>query len=257
MENYSKQIRNKTKQYVENAGEFLNLFGIDNSLKYELLIESLKCNDDSTTIDILKQYRMFSEQKQRETDFFKRTIYIQGYTDFYMMSRFHNKIEKNDSSFINIDYETIEKFFDDSDLYTIILKSMEEFTDLSAYDKIILLKSLTNEENKMLKSINPFFEFEKNKYDIEIGKELILKQMDKWNKYQGLEKSLEETTNFIFKLYNLDPSNIDELLYQLNVEGLNIHPDGDYIKYNNTYITRNIIRKNLNKEYSNKQKIKK
>jgi hypothetical protein len=56
MENYSKQIRNKTHMYVENAGEFLDLFGIDNSLKYELLIETLNCNDDQTTVDFFKQY---------------------------------------------------------------------------------------------------------------------------------------------------------------------------------------------------------
>lgn len=257
MENYSKQIRNKTQIYVENAGEFLDLFGIDNSLKYELLIESLKCNDDQTTVELLKQYRIFSEQKQRETDFFKRTIYIQGYTDFYMMSRFHNKIEKNDSSFINIDYEKIERFFDDSDLYTVILKSMEEFTDLSAYNKIILFKSLTKEENEMLKTINPFFEFEKNKYDIEITKELIIKQMDKWNKSFGLENAVKQTSKFIFDLYNINSSNINNLFEQINIQGKKNPIEEDVIKYNDTYITEDILIEKLNEMYSQKQKIKK
>lgn len=257
MENYSKKIRQKTKNYIDDVELFLNYFEMNSSLKYELFIESLKCNDDSQLIDFLKQYGLVSEKKQRETDFIKKTIYIQSYTDFYLMNRFHNKIEKNDSSFININYENVEKFFDDSDIYIVMLKSMEEFNTLSAYDKILLLKSLTQEENEMLKSINPFFEYEKNKYDVEITKELIIKQMNKWVNSFGLEKAINETSKFIFKLYDINVLNVNSLFLELDIIGEKDQISDEVINYNNLYVTKNNLNSKLREEYNNKQKIKK
>lgn len=256
MENYSKQIREKAKKNIEDAGNFLRYFGVDSSLKYELFIESLKCNDDKDLINQFKQFSLISEQKYKETDVFKITIFIQGYTDFYIMNRFHNKIEKNDSVFMNIDYKSVEKFYDDVDLYTVVLKSMEEFTNLSAYNKIFLMKSLTKEETEMLKSINPFFEFEKNKYDIEITEEFILKQISKWNNSLGLEKALKETINFIFNIYELEPSNLNTLLEQLNIEGEKVAIEDEIINYNDAYITREMLSEKLKEVYDVKEKIK-
>lgn len=256
--NYSEMIRKKVESKLEDISHLLYHFNMDNELKYEVLIQSLQLNDSEYMTTTLKNYGLLSEQSQRETDFLKRTIYIQSYSDFYLMNRFYKKIEKNDPEFAKITYEMIEHYFQNKSIYVRMLKSMFEFKSLSAYDKVILIKSLTEEENEMLKSINPFYEYEKKLYNIEITKEIILRQMSKWENSFGLEVSLEETKKFIFKLYSLDPSNINKLFEELNLEEIpNPQNEEEGIMFNGTFITKEMLESKL-KEISNaKEKLKK
>lgn len=267
VKNYSKEIRQTLNnlltvvdvQLKDVIGAIEYLAG-NNDIRYEACIETIKNSTEINQItEMLKLYGFITEYDQKRLEIIKTSIYVQAFTDFYVMNRFINKIEKNDSDFPKVTYEMIEKeYFRDPSIYVVMLKCMEEFNNLSAYNKILAIKNLTLEEFEMLKSINPFFEQEKNIYDIEITKELIITQMDKWNNRFNLDKSLEETIKFIFRVYNLNNSNINKLFEELEVKGIeNSKDENEVIIFNGSFITKEALSSKLEEEYQSKQKVKK
>ncbi|MBE6159810.1 MAG: hypothetical protein E7157_02045 [Lactobacillales bacterium] len=265
--NYSSETR-KTLDYLlkvidmqlKEIFESLKYFNTNKDLRYESCIESLQNSTEINQItEMFKLYGLITDEEQKRLEFIKQSIYVQAYTDFYVMNRLLNKIKKEDPDFQKTTYEIIEKqYFNEPSIYVVMLKCMEEFKNLSAYNKIIAMKNLTPKEDKMLKSINPFYEYERNLYDVEITKELIMRQIDKWKKNFDLEKSLHETINFIFNLYKLNPNNIKNLFEELSLDQiLNSQSEEESILFNNTYITREILNNKLEEEYNAKEKVKK
>ena len=265
--NYSNEIR-KTLDHLlkvidmqlNEIFESLKYFNTNKDLRYESCIETLQGSTEINQItEMFKLYGLITDEEQKRLEIIKQLIYIQAYTDFYVMNRLLNKIEKEDSELQKITYETIEKhFFNEPTIYVVMLKCMEEFKNLSAYNKILAMKNLTSKEDEMLKSINPFYEYEKNIYDIEITKELIMRQIDKWKKKFDLDKSLDETINFIFNVNKLNSSNIKKLFEELNLEEISDYTnEEESILFNNTYITKEILKTRLIEEYNKKEKIKK
>lgn len=264
--NYSKSIRKTFKKLLQmteiELKEYIDVLkeiGVQVELQYEACIETLQNSTKNNQItEMLKLYGLISDYDQRMLEIIKTSIYIQSYTDFYILGRYLNTIEKNDRNFSKINFEIIEKeYFNTPDIYVMMLKSMDLFENLSAYDKIISHKKLTKEENEMLKSINPIYEYEKNKYDIEITKGLITNQMNKWKKSFDLETAQEKTIEFIFKLYSLNPNNINELFEELNITGEKQLIDDEAIIFNDTYVTKEILTEKLKEEINNKEKVKK
>lgn len=89
-----------------------------------------------------------------------------------------------------------------------MFESLLKFNNLSGYEKILYTKSLSEEEHNYLKSFNPFYEAEKDKYDIDITPELIERHILKWQKsFSDEEKSYKAAADF---LYNLNKVNVKE-----------------------------------------------
>lgn len=257
-QNYSKLIREVTSKFLNKIDEYLS-YTNSNYNKYEIFLSALKLDDFPLLKKMLKEFGLLTDYKERLIEVLKTCIYIQSYTDFYIIGRYQNLIEENDDEFGKIEYKIIEEFFNNVGLYIIMLDSMREFNNMSAYKKIILMKSMNEEDNKKLKNINPFYEYEKNKYDIEINKELILSQMSKWEKSFGFDRSLEETINFIFELNYLNPSNIIKLFSEFNIEKYKSEfiKNEETIFFNDIYINKDILKEVLIKEYDIKKKVKK
>lgn len=243
---YSKEIRKMTNKLLNEIRNKLSFLQSQPNFEYEVLNQSLHINDDEQFTNMLKKLGLLDDHSQRLMDIIQNYIYIQSYTDFYRMCRLQNKIDIEDSIFHKIDFEILLLFFCDPDIYVEMIKSIEEFSNLSAYDKIIITKLLTEKEHNKLKELNPFYEYEKNMYDITVTKEFILRHIDNWNKSFDLEKAIDATSDFILNLYQLDKVNIKTLFDELNFS-----IDENY------QIFKDNLKKVLKKEYVSKQKIKK
>ena len=245
MEYYSKEIRKIINKILNETRKNLFFLNSKPNYEYEILNQSLKMTENEKFTSMLKKLGLLDEYTEKYTNVIKNFIYIQSYSDFYRIGRFKNFIEAENSSFVKIDYDKISYLFDDPDVYVEMIKSVEEFSNLSAYDKILITKMLTKKEHNKLKEMNPFYEYEKNMFDIKVNKEFILRQIDNWNKNFDLETSMNATADFILKLNDLNNKNVEILFNEIN------------FNYDENLDNKEKIKEILEKEYSNKQKIKK
>lgn len=152
-------------------------------------------------------------------------IKSQLYSDLFLKMSSRKKLKglsaKEKIAFENIksinDYEQMTKLlYNDMYMINALLITLI-FEQMSAYDKIIIYKCISDEEYNKLCILNPLFKEEYEKYNVEITEELIIRQIKKWNKsFPNCGNiGLSQTIDFLFDLYETTgESNFIEKVYE-------------------------------------------
>ncbi len=168
------------------------------------------------TYSYLKKIQLIGigERSYRFARLISTMIRTQMYTDYYRNEKYLSLLSNKKLNVIS--YEEflnngINNHFENS-----MVSSLERFPDLSGYEKVLQTKSLNEQENIYLIKNNPFYEYEKNKYDIEITLDFIKKHIGIWQKcFNDEEKSYDGAADFIYKLNIIRTQEAKNLLMQI------------------------------------------
>lgn len=236
-QNISKQIR----KYVYKQCDLLDTIFSDlsDNDKAELLFKSLDSLENNASVHILNGYQIpdiLDFSALRGTALFTR---IQMYTDYYRSAKLQDKLYGTNviNTFPKIkSYKDIQKFSKNEYIQFEMFDSMKEYNESSGFDKVLFAKCLDEKDVKLLKSINPFFEYEYDKCNVNVDLDFMVKQMEKWQKHfpDDLDISYQRASTFIFELYQLRKEEAENLLIDLFREDLGIisstSDDEEYIQ---------------------------
>lgn len=126
---------------------------------------------------------------------------MQMYTDYYRNERYLSLILDKPFCIASFKYFFERENYSTGIFENSMVSSLKKFPDLSAYEKVLQTKCLSEKENIYLMGKNPFYEYEKNKYDIDITLDFIRKHIGIWQKkFNDEEKSYDGAVDFIYKL---------------------------------------------------------
>ena len=197
----------------------------------------------------------------------ERLIQTQALTDYYRYIKCDDLIDQtNNLTFFpksNSDDDILE-LFENVDLSNKMYDALVEYSEASAYDKILLEKSLDSDDMDRLKKLNPFFEEEHNKYNVEVDLDLIKRQLSKWQNCfkDDPDESYEVTSTFLISLYKINKIEclkvVEELLNSLdkNIYIHNNHAQDNSIILKGMIIDKDILTQIL-KDFDEKSKAKK
>lgn len=105
-------------------------------------------------------------------------------------------------------------------------KATYDFYNNSAYYKVLLMKSLSEEDVQKLKDFNFMFEEEYNHFNVDITKEFIIRQINKWLHAfpDNNLRAFTETASFLIDLYNIDEDLVVDVVGDM-IEELNLNID--------------------------------
>lgn len=183
-------------------------------------------------------------------DYIKKTLI----TDLYIDRLYKFNFQDLDSCDIGelfeltdlINSNSVDFFFD---IYTVedSVKSVIDFRDSSAYEKILKIKSLGKNNVNQLVAYNQFFIEDYNKYNVDINEEFFIRQISKWSNAFGEERALVETYNFLLALKSINDEEFDKALTVLEIPNLDIiEYEGDTIEFLKMFYKNN-KNKNLTK----------
>lgn len=170
---------------------------------------------------------------------------IQMYTDYYRSAKLQDKLYETNqlNTFLKVkSYDDIKKFSNSNYVQCEMLESLKDYYESSGFDKVLYNKSLDEQDVKHLKAINPFFEYEYNKSNVNIDLNFINKHIKKWQKYcaYDLNISYDAAARFIFELYKISKQEAENLLIELFNQDLGIisstKENDEYIEIGNVKI---------------------
>ncbi len=263
--NYSKELRKFIQNLSSNTKKILinikNISCLDSDeISYISIINSIK------VVESIFEYSN-TDYKLRITKIKNTFIILQLYTDLYKKLKYKEKFSKLDIEDISLlaeisqlsTYDQIINIFDDKYVINNSFNATLTFNSLPVYEKILQIKSLSEEDCKKLGELNPIFNNEKQNYDININTDFIIRQIGLWQKKfnDNLEKSYDGTVDFIFNLYKVRKEEavklVDLILKDLNIDikGFNnINPSSETIEFQNYKLTKDEL-KSILKDYYN------
>ena len=263
--NYSKELR----KYIMKCYTLLSVYLKTENNKE--LIDGLKFSYNSTFSN--SQYlEVITANKIVTIDDIKRikpmTIFsiVQMYTDYYRYLKHQDVTEgTNYTNYLTFDsFEEVLWFLNQEDMLNEFYDSMIEYKTSTTLDKILLEKCLEEKEKQRLLKINPFYEYEMNKYNPDVTLKLITGQIRKWQEHypNNIRSSYRQTANFLSELYKTKPQETSIVIKQImnkigNVQIENYCIDTDsYMSINEKQIDEFLL-EGLLTDYYNKEKEKK
>lgn len=224
-QNSSKQIR----KYIMKQCDLINNLFEDPTIEEisMVLFESLDNFESNSKVHLLNGYDIpdvLDFSTLRLTSLLER---VQMYTDYYRSVKLQDSLYNTKvlPTFLKIDsYENLRRFSNDETVKYEMLASSIEYYRSSGFDKVLFAKCLDSKDVKHLKSINPFFEYEYNKCNINVDLDFMVKHIKKWQKYfpQDINISYNQAARFVFDLYKLRKEEAENLLVDLFREDLGI-----------------------------------
>ncbi|MBO5182872.1 MAG: hypothetical protein J6B64_00505 [Bacilli bacterium] len=210
---YSKEIRNLANYLVDYS---LDSYNVKNNMGYRVKVLAKIIQLYGSEFIVHPLINIFkTDDYVRGFKYVTTLIKMQAYTDY---CRYQKYIFVLTNKEVNIlPYECFEENIQDGYIEDSMLGSLLKFNSLSGYEKILYTKSLSMNEHNYLKSLNPFYEIEKDKYDIDITLELIERHIEKWQKsFEDKEKSYKAAANFLYNLNKINDNDARKILTEIN-----------------------------------------
>ena len=224
-QNISKQIR----EYVYKQCDLIKgLFDeVTDEEMANILFESMNNLESNSKVHLLNGYNVPGVLDFRTLRLATLFTRVQMYTDYYRSVKLQDELYGTSviDSFPKIkSYENLKDLFNTNINKYEMLDSLKEYHESSGFDKVLFAKCLNKKDVKHLKSINPFFEYEYNKCNVDIDLDFIVKHIEKWQKRfpQDLNISYDQAARFVFELYTLKKEEAENLLLDLFREDLGI-----------------------------------
>lgn len=125
--------------------------------------------------------------------------------DNKLFERILKAIKNQDFTFLLNDLKTINQYID----------ATMEFMDASAFSKVEMIKALDEDDIALISTFNSFFEEEYAKYNVEINKDFIMRQINKWiNGTKDEELAINKSAEFLIDMFAMD-ANIEGVLLDI------------------------------------------
>lgn len=224
-QNISKQIRKYIYKQIDLIDTTFN--NLNDEEKANIFFQSMDNIESNSKIHLLNGYNIpavLDFGVLKTTTILSR---VQLYTDYYRSVKLQDELYGTEvlKSFPKIrSYNDLKRFFSTNINKYEMLESLKEYYFSSGFDKVLFAKCLEENDVKHLKSINPFFEYEYNKCNVNVDLDFIVKHIKKWQKYfpQDINLSYIQASKFIFDLYKLRKEEAENLLIELFREDLGI-----------------------------------
>lgn len=220
-----KDINEKVRKYIIKSinnldNHLLNKFYYDNYDIYKLF-DSL----------VLKELKLIPLE---DTKVIYTFIELVLYSDTYMILNYkdkNNKLSTEEKRHLkrikNVnDYDKLDKIFDnDPNLTSYMLKTSSLFNNLRTYDKVLVVKSIDENIKEQIRKINIFFDYELEKYDVDIDDYFIINEIKKLKHHYEIfnkeDNSYYDTVKFLNKLSKIE--NIDNILINMDISLENLN----------------------------------
>ena len=200
----------------------------------------------------------------RKLQFISKLQRIQMYTDYYRSVKMQDKmcsthVLKNFPKIKN--YGDLVRFSLDENAQYEMFQSTLEYDESSGFDKVLFAKCLDEEDVEHLKTINPFFEYEHEKCNVDVDLEFIVKHIEKWQNQFSYdpELSYDKASRFVFELHELRKEEAEKLLTELFNENLDIiscvDKDDEYIEMGQVKISMDNLAVMLKDYYKYHEKV--
>ena len=221
MKNINNAIRNYINKSINNLDNYLlNRLYYDNYDIYKLF--------DTLVLKELKNINI------KDTNIIYTFIQLVSYSSTYTVLNYkdkNNKLSTEEKRYLkrikNIkDYDKLNKAFDnDLNFVGYMLKTSNIFNNLRKFDKVVLIKSLDEEDIQQICNINVLFNGDIEEYNVDIDDYFIINEIKKLkHHYEILNKednSYYDTVNFINKLSKIE--NIDDILINMDISLENLN----------------------------------
>lgn len=111
-------------------------------------------------------------------------------------------------------YDRFNSLFIDPSTEASLVKASLEFLDSSAYDKVLAFKCLDTDDAITLVSINPYFTDDLKRYSIDINRDFLIRQINRWKAAFTEEESINAAATFLIDAFNMN-INIEELVVDI------------------------------------------
>lgn len=261
-QNNSKKIR----KYVCEQCELINLIysPISEIEISEILFQSIDNYESNQTTHMLIGCSLPHEFNFNALKGTALLMRIQLYTDYYKSVKCQDKLYGTNvlMKFPKIkSYEDLQKFSKDENTQYEMLDSLKEYNESSGFDKVLFAKCLDKKDINHLKAINPFFEEEYEKCNVNVDLDFMFRHIKKWQNFfpMDVEMSYDQASRFIFDLYKLNKEEAENLLIDLFNEDLGIFnstgQDEEYIQMGDLRINLSNLAIMLKNYYKYKEKI--
>lgn len=204
--NYNRKVRKTlNKLFTKIKKELKNKKFSNDIYAYNVLISILK------------------NSKIKEYNILLNLFYMTGYSDMYMDLNYKlktNKISIEEQEIFNLlkmidNCKDLEILFNSQSILIYAMDKIFKFNDLNGYDKIFIVKLLSDDDVKKINRINTLFFIDYKNYNIDVDIHFILNQMNKGIVAHSREQLLFDASQFIKKLILIDDKNIIKTLKRL------------------------------------------
>lgn len=213
----------KNITYADKIRKLL-IEGLNDYLKIKKVIFN-KVDEDETIYEYVHEYSFFCDQDINQ---FVKCIMS---TDYFVILNYDAKRNEAFSNDVSTELSNFKLFlknhnFDillsDKEVAINVYDAIKAIKNASFYKRIAILKSLTDEDIKFILSINPFFDEELKKYDIETDADFFYSEIDKQESTNipNLEV-YNELASLLIDLYMIDEDLVNSIMCDI-IEVLNI-----------------------------------
>ena len=236
-QNISKQIRKYIYKQIDLIDTTFN--NLNDEEKANIFFQSMDNIESNSKIHLLNGYNIpavLDFGVLKTTTILSR---VQLYTDYYRSVKLQDELYGTEvlKSFPKIrSYNDLKRFFSTNINKYEMIDSLKEYNESSGFDKVLFAKCLNEKDINHLKTINPFFEEEYEKCNIDVDLDFIVKHIEKWQKQLPLDVDMSyyQASRFIFELYTLKKEEAQKVLLDLFREDLGIisstAQDDEYIQ---------------------------
>lgn len=234
----NKYIRDLTKYIYSYLGNYIDsTYHIsDDYSKKNIFLSSLTLNSYESRRRQLSKIFNIEEESIIKTSAIITMIQYQLYIDYYKKLNLDKKLKRNFQELSEITFEKLNNSNTPKEIVGFVslldthipycmLDTMLEYDKTSVYEKILQVKALDSEQVQKLVSINPFFETEVNKYDIDISLSFIKDRINRLNTgtfSDNKDRVYNETADFIYNLSKIRKKEAACLLDEIIMESENI-----------------------------------
>lgn len=214
MELSNQSFRNYIKTVHDIAKTILGPRCRNEELLKSVIFRNL-CQNDFFNFD----YQQFGFNLSKNDKY--EIVLTQGFTEAVMLIDLYIKLNKKiclgiaskkDEKLINRIIECFSKqeenkyqsLFIDPSAQTELVSASLEFIDSPAFEKVLGFKCLDEDDISILSSITPFFQEEKEKYGIEINKDFLIRQINRWKKVATEDESISAASDFLIDAFKMD-----------------------------------------------------
>ena len=259
---YNKYIRDLTKNMFLLISNYIDsTYHIsDDYIKKNIFLNSLTSYSYEGGGRQLSNIFNIPEESIIKTGTIIVMINYQLYIDYYKKLNLDNKLKRDYQELSEITFEKLNNSNTPEEITNLIalldthipycmLNTMLKYDKTSVYEKILQVKALDSEQVKKLVSINPFFETEVDKYDIDISLAFIKDRINRLNAgtfSDNKDRVYNETVDFIYNLSKIRKNEAASLLDEIIIESedikLSSNSNGKNMKCSYGYISKSKLK---------------
>lgn len=207
--------------YIENIMNIYTNKGYSTNENYMYSLLSMYFND----LSVSTMLPFMGEQKVNEERVRIALMEAVLSKDLYVYLNLINKLQGLEDRELSLFLElkecledgTVNSLFINSRSLKYIRKATLSYKEASAFDKVLYVKALDENDINLLSKYNPLFMDEYNHFNVELNNDFLIRQITKWiNAFKDENKAYMAAASFICNLYHINKELVNDYLVELS-----------------------------------------